>query len=88
MFAVTYFVLRARSEVGDTLFGTMSKGFTTPFKDFPVRKKKPNSTYQKSTSNKTSKAQYKCPTALSLCLSQRKIGVFLIGIDFVCLIKG
>lgn len=23
-----------------------------------------------------------------LCLSQRKIGVFLIGIDFVCLIKG
>lgn len=55
---------------------------------FPCQKKKPNSTYQKSMSNKTSKAQYKCPTALSLCLSQRKIGVFLIGIDFVCLIKG
>lgn len=35
----TYFVLRARREVGDTLFGTMSKGFTIPFKDFPVRKK-------------------------------------------------
>lgn len=36
----TYFVLRARSEVGDTLFGTMSKGFTIPFKDFPVKKTK------------------------------------------------
>lgn len=36
----TYFVLRARSEVGDTLFGTMSKGFIIPFKDFPVKKTK------------------------------------------------
>lgn len=56
---------------------------------FPCQKKKtPNSTYQKSTRNKTSKAQYKCPTTLFLCLSQRQISVFLIGIDFVCLIKG
>lgn len=56
---------------------------------FPCQKKKQqNSTTQKSTRNKTSKAQYKCPTALFLFLSQRKISVFLIGIDSVLFDKG
>lgn len=80
--------MRARSEVGDTLFGTMSKGFTIPFKDFPVRKK---TKFYKSEIHK--KQNFKSTVQVSNCIifvfvTKKDKSVFLIGIDFVCLIKG